>query len=200
MKSQLLQQLILTGMLSLSMVACQQSDSSKASPATTATPAPSKTATETKPKTTLDMKNESEAQLMTVGLKFAEQPELESTDLYLIQAKWDLAYYREFLKKAGIKPALEVQVQLLKNFCDAVDLYLEQELAIDAQDLENESIDDLTKLAERAKYEARLDLAQERLITLEKRLADRQKKAAAAANTKATDTTETKESDKTENK
>jgi hypothetical protein len=183
MKSQLLSQILLTGMVTFSMVACQKSDDSAptAQPATQSAPAPTDTTTEAKPKTALDLKNEAEAALQIVGLKFAEQPATDATDLYMVEAKWDVGFYRDFLKKTDVKPTLETQVQLLKTYCDAVDHYIEQDLKIEPQDMDNESPSDIAMLAEKAESEARLSLAQARLDKLEKRLEAQKKKDATPA-------------------
>lgn len=178
MKSQLLPQLALIGLLSLSMVACQKSNDSAPAQAEAVQPTPTETTVETKPKTALEQKNEAETQLQTIGLKFAEPPEIDDADLFLIEAKWDIPFYKEFLQKAETKPTLEAQIEILKNYCAAVDMYLQTNLAIDPHDLENESGEELALLAEKTLNEARLALAQTRLSKLEKRLEMRQKKEA----------------------
>jgi len=182
MKTNLFSNLILTGMLSLSMVACQKSsDSSPAANPAPVTPAPTEStepteATVEKPKTALEIKDEAEAQLATVGLKFAEETEVEDVEIYLINAKWDLSFYREFLRKTAAKPTLETQIQLLKVYCDAVDAYLDQVAIIEPKDFENESVEDILALVDHTKNESRLKLAQARMTKLEQRLSDRQKK------------------------
>jgi len=179
MKTNLFSNLILTGMLSLSMVACQKSSgSSPTANPSPVTPAPTEPteATVEKPKTALESKDEAEVQLATVGLKFVEETEAEDVEIYLINAKWNLSFYREFLRKTELKPTLEIQIQLLKTYCDAVDAYLEQVVTIEPQDLENESAEDILALVDHAKNESRLKLAQARMTKLEQRLSDRQKK------------------------
>ena len=185
MKSQLLSQLTLIGLLSLSMVACQKSNDSAPAKAEAVNPAPTETT------------NEAEEKLQTVGLKFAEQPEIDAADLFLIEAKWDIPFYKEFLRKAEAKPTLEAQIEILKNYCAAVDAYLQADLAIEAQDLENESPEEMALLAEKTLQEARLALAQTRLSKLEKRLEIRQKKE---ADQKASETTPKEEPKKDEPK
>ena len=114
----------------------------------------------------------------------------------MIEAKWDLDFYRKFLSEAEQKPTLETQVQLIKAYCEAVDQYLQQDLNIEPQDLENESVEDIQKIVEKTKYEARLELAAARLEKLDKRLSDRKAKEAAAAAQAPADSTDPKDPSK----
>ena len=75
MKTNLLTQVILAGLMTTVMTACQKGSDSNATPAS-ATPAPTE-ATIEKPKSALEIKDEAEAQLATIGLKFVEQTEAE---------------------------------------------------------------------------------------------------------------------------
>jgi hypothetical protein len=188
MKTNLIQNLILAGALTLSLAACQKSSDANSSsvptdmaPAPKPTPTPVETETTVeKPKTALQVKDEAEAQLQTVGLKFMDPYASEDIELFMIEAKWDVNFYRNFLRQTKVRPTLEMQIQLLKAYTDAVDAFLAQDLTVEPQDMENESVEDLLRLAEHRKYEARLELSQARLTKLEQRLEARQKKEAAA--------------------
>ncbi len=189
MNANLIQNMILVGTLTLSLAACQKGSDSNSSPspaASTTAPAPTPVEKEVpveKTKTPVEVRDEAEAQLQTVGLKFLDPYQSEDIELYMIEAKWDVDFYRNFLRQNKVRPTLETQIQLLKTYADAVDAFLAQDLTVEPQDMENESVEDLLPLAEHRKYEARLEISQARLTKLEQRLEARQKKEAATATT-----------------
>ncbi|MEZ0392461.1 MAG: hypothetical protein ACAH59_09610 [Pseudobdellovibrionaceae bacterium] len=171
MKPNLFKQLTLTGMLVLSLAACQKnSDSSKSDNS----PAPTD-ASQTKPVSNAEALKNAEAGLLAVGLKFNEPAPLEdAAEIHLIKASFDRKVYRDFLKSVEVKPTDAVTVEAMKIYLAAAEKYMQEDLALNPETQENESVEDIAKLTERAVLQSRIDLVQARVEKLEKRMGQTQ--------------------------
>lgn len=170
MKTSLLTQISLSAIFALSLSACQKSNNSSDGngPA-----APTEVTKEQEPSQKMT-REEALAGLESVGLRFAQPLTLAETELHEVTARWDLRFYRAFLKSDATKPSYEAQIEALKTFISVSESSLQDQLDSMPQELENESTEDLQKLYERALLQSQVGLAQARVSHLEKKIAKAQ--------------------------